>query len=174
MFSQGYLLICCRGRRQKYILFNGFYFKPCVFPSFLCHIFSTKSGLFSITECFDFCFSMPISLNFIIPRYIFTFFDWKADKSFSGQFSHPGMTVTLSTPPVSQRKKHKQRAAGKFITDLYVCSSQTHNRNSPNLPSSRYGDHGYQNVIFLFYFYFTFMFIIIKTFNPTKGIKCCL
>lgn len=145
------------------------------FPSFSCHIFSTKSWLFSITECFDFCFSMPISLNFIVPWYNFRFFDWKSDKSFSGQcFSHPGMTVTLSTPPVSQRKKHKHKAAGKFITDLYVCSSRTHNRNSTNAASSHCGDYIYQNVILLLHHCFTFMFIIIKTFNPTKGIKRCL
>lgn len=122
VLSQGYLLISSRRRRQKYIFFNGLCFKPCVFPSFSCHIFSTKSWLFSITECFDFCFSMPISLNCIILWYIFRFFDWKSNKSLSaGQcFSHPGMTVTWSTPPVTQRKEQENSS------QIFTCVPRRH------------------------------------------------
>lgn len=114
-----------QGKEAKYIFLKKdsvFLLKPCV-PSCLCQVFIffclTESWLFSITECFDFCFSLPIFLNFIIPWYIFRFPQWRSNKPLSCQcFSYPGMTVTLSTPPVSQRKEQKKQAAGKVITDL--------------------------------------------------------
>lgn len=171
VLSQGYLLISSRGRRQKYIFFNGLCFKPCVFPSFSCHIFSTKSWLFSITECFDFCFSMPISLNCIILWYIFRFFDWKSNKSLSaGQcFSHLGMTVTWSTPPVSQRKEQENSS------QIFTCVPRWHTTGTyQTLLHHKCGNRIYQSEIFFFYHCFTFPFIITKTFNPIKGIKCCL
>lgn len=76
-----------QGKEAKYIFLKKdsmFLLKPCVIPSCLCQIFFflTESWLFSITDCFDFCFSLPISLNFIIPWYIFRFPQWRSNKTF--------------------------------------------------------------------------------------------
>lgn len=48
------------------------------------------------------------------------------------------------------------KRAGKFITDLYVCSSLTHNRNLPNAASSQmWGSHlSKWNIFFLPLFHF--------------------
>lgn len=153
-----------------------FLLKPCVIPSCLCQIFcSTESWLFSITECFDFCFSLPISLNFIIPWYIFRFPQWRSNKPWGSQcFSYPGMTVTLSTPPVSQRKEQKETGSRKshYILGVFLIESM----NSLNISSSHCGDHIYQmwyynSTIVVFYIYFFFYYWNIQS---HKGIKSSL
>lgn len=142
-----------QGKEAKYIFLKKetvFLLKPCVIPSCLSQIFfffcSTESWLFSITECFDFCFSLPIALNFIILWYIFRFPQWRSNEPLSSRcFSYPGMTVTLSTPPVSQRKEQKETGSRKShyrSLGVFLIESM----NSLNISSSHCGDHIYQNV----------------------------
>lgn len=156
-----------QGKEAKYIFLKKdsvFLLKPCVIPSCLCQIFFclTESWLFSITECFDFCFSLPISLNFIIPWYIFRFPQWRSNKLLSSRcFSYPGMTVTLSTPPVSQRKEQKETGSRKSHY-RYLGVFLIESMNSLNISSSHYGDHIYQMwyynstivVRYIYYYYF--------------------
>lgn len=156
-----------QGKEAKYIFLKKdsmFLLKPCVILSCLCQIFFfwLSRDFFPLLSVLISVFLCQYPWTLLFPG---TFSDSPSGdptKPLSSQcFSYPGMTVTLSTPPVSQRKEQKEtgsrkshyRSLGVFLIQIM---------DSLNIRSSNCGDHIYQMwyynstivVPYIYYYYF--------------------